>query len=337
MEKFYSFIIICLLLCSCNSTTIKQEIVEILDFPIQDTLMKYKIFPHETIGALRVCAIKDYLLIQKRKSSYYFDVYSKKDSLKKIELCYKGQGPMDFIAPFYSGQFEKNTFLIFDRAKSVFSKIDIDKSVLENKIIIDTMLNFSSFLDTQAREMFMIDTENYLYCADYEDCDFYLLNRDQSMSKKIKNDYKLTIPIYKHQLSQKTSTYKNHKIASVYYSFPKIDFISIDEGKVFKSMSFLEKISINKDNIGKYLDHIYFDDIDSTNDYVYCLCNNSKTPNSNSKILVFDWNGAPIALFYLPSYYTSFSIEQNGKVIYTLNWESEQMSIFDIDLEPIQL
>lgn len=326
---------------SCNKTTIKEEVIKVIDFPIQDTLMTYKVFPHETIGALRVCVINDYLLIQKRKSSYHFDVYSKKDSLKKIELCYKGQGPMDFIAPFYSGQFENNTFLIFDRAKSVFSKIDIDRSVLESKIIIDTMLDFSSFLSTQAREMFAIDTENYLYCEDYNNCDFYLLNRKQNISKKFSNDYKMIIPQYEYQLSQKTSTYKKNKFASFYYSFPRIDFTSIDEGKIFKSISFLEKTNINKDNIKKYLDHTYFntyfDAIDSTNDYVYCLSNNFKSPDSNSRILVFDWNGTPVALFYLPGYYTSFSIEQNGKAIYTLNWKNEQVSIFDIDLVPLQL
>lgn len=316
------------LLFSCKKQ-IEGRLVTLQEFPKKHFLSDTKTLNHETIGAIAVYSTNDYFLVLKHRSEYFFDVYSKKDRQKKKELCYRGQGPMDFIAPFYSGQFKDNTFFVFDRAKSMFSKISINKSILENKMVIDTIIDFSSVLKNQARDMFVTERGQYIYSEDFENCAYYVIDRDGN-TQVIDNSFELALSKMKYELSQKLSTYNEGRFASIYLSFPKVDFASVESKKVYESVHFQDEIVIKDEKIEDYVEKTFFDAIDSTSEYVYCLYNNSEKVGDNSIIMVFDWNANPVCVFYLPKYYTYFSVDKNEKNIYLLNWETEEVSIYDI-------
>lgn len=328
--KYGGVILFLVFLSSCKEQT-KGNLIRLEDFPKRHSLEINKIIKNEAIGVTAVYTTNDYFLLLKRKSDYFFEVYSKKDTLKKVELCYRGQGPMDFIAPLYSAQFKDNAFFVFDRAKSVFSKINIDKSILENKIAIDTMINFSSVLNVQARDMFVTEVGKYLYSEDFEDCTYYLIDENKQNRTEIGNNYKLELSADKHHLSQKLSTYNNNRFASVYFSFPKIDFASVESKKVYKSIHFQGEIVIKDEKLEEYLQNTSFDAIDSTDEYVYCLYNDSRKEQDNSMILVFDWEANPVCIFHLPKYYTHFSVDKQGKYMYLINWETEEIAVFTTD------
>lgn len=315
----------------------KKKILLIDNFPQEIDLQGERINSFDaTLGAISIFVTDDYWILQKRKSNYFFDVYSKKEGKKVLELGLRGQGPDDFLAPIYVRQFDKNNLWIFDRANSGFYQINIEESVLNNHIVLSKKTYFRSVLDNQARDMFVIDAHRYMYSKDVGNCAYWVYDDKTKQHHAIPNEYEAPIPQeYEYLLSQKMTVYnpQSKQFASIYFSYPKIEFGDVDSG-IFKSIGYKKEITSTHENSVQHTDDTYFDAVERTDKYVYCLYNDSGTPGEKSKILVFDWDGNPICLYKLSGYYTEFAVGQDDKTLHALNYEDEKGIVTIFTLYP---
>jgi len=335
MKKYILIFGIVISLFSCAQRSKKHVIIR--NFPKSYNLKgEYIDSFDDVLFAMSIFTTEKYIVLRKNKSDYFYSVYLKKDNSFKLELCSKGRGPSEFLAPLYCGQSEDNAFWIFDRATSIFSKIDIEKSIIENKTVISDKEDLKLLIKSQLRDIFIIDSTRFLFSEDIADCPYYIYDIKDKKKVKVENDYefKLPKPRDSHDFSQKMTVYNRtkQKFASAYYCFPVISFSSLSQG-TFTSILYGNKdIKLNNNNLEEFRNHEYIDDIKGTNDYVYCLYNNSDRPSDYSAILVFDWDGTPISKYNLSGKYDQFTIDSSSHKIYAISYtkESNIVTVFNI-------
>ena len=335
MKKYILLFGIVISLFSCAQRSKKHIIIR--NFPKSYNLKGEHINSFDDVlFAMSIFTTEKYIVLRKNKSDYFYSIYLKKDKSFKLELCSKGKGPSEFLAPLYCGQSKDNSFWIFDRATSMFSKIDIEKSIIENKTVISDKKDLKPLIKFQLRDVFIIDSTRFLFSEDMADCPYYIYDIKDKKKVKVENNYEFKIPKQTdtHEFLQKMTVYNKtkQKFASAYYCFPVISFSSLSQG-TFTSILYGNKdIKLNNNNLEKFKDNEYIYDIKSTNDYVYCLYNNSENPSDSSSILVFDWNGTPVCKFNLSGKYDQFTIDPSLHKIYAINYKKESniVTVFNI-------
>lgn len=335
MRRIYFSLVLFFVITACEIDPPKHDIISIFPTETDITGQTTSAFD-EAIGAIDIKVTENYIILQKRRTDYFFSVYRKEDMSYIMDICKKGEGPDDFLAPIYLEQSKNDNIWVLDRVTSVYYNISLSKSIDERKTFVNKKIDFKPLLDYQIRDMFIIDENRFLYSIDNESCPYYIYDIRGKTNTEVKNNYELSPARNKYQLLQKLSTYNSveGKFASMYYCFPKSTFFSISVGASKSTLYSDRDINLQESNLDNLVNScMFFSCLRGTPYYVYYLYNDEcNDTDITSKILVYDWDGNPIKSYNLSSQYTSIAIDQDSNRIYALDYEKETNAVTIFDL-----
>jgi hypothetical protein len=322
MGKFvqsYMAVVCVILFTSCQQKD-KYNIVE--SFPVEKTLTAEIIPAFDShVGMLGVRPAGEYVVGLLWKQDYFFDIFDTEHNLVG-KLCRLGNGPNEFLAPAYFGQYDEEGIWILERERGLFVKIDISKSLAQGQTVIEKKIDLSQYPGLHPRNVFYITDELLFGTNDDSLCATFTLNPKTSEIKF--NPHVLDFPISPttHSISQSMATLKpdRKKVATSFFRLPQIDMYS-SKGERLKTVFYKEIVEPSMIDI--YDGCYYYLNIFSTDDYIYALyeepVGDERTENY---IHVFDWNGNPIASLKVDTT-TDFYVSPDDKQLITLNFDAE--------------
>jgi len=321
----YFIILFIVTIMACNTTPHNHVIIQKL--PNTQKLHGYSTtkFDNE-FGIIALYTTENYYICQSHRTDYHFFIYNKKDTTKIGDLCPKGRGANEFIAPIYLSQYvlenQETKIWILDRATSRFYKINIDKSIKENKTYIEKSISIRHYHKNYVRELFQLNDTLFLGTDDQHLCKHFLLNTRDSVIQYLEADTKFAPAINPFTIFQNVSTYNvnSKQIATSYFCLPKINFINVHS----KSMKIIHyKTHINPLKITqKQENEEFFHTICSNPQFVFALYNHESNENKSS-ILVFTWEGNPVCEYIIP-YATHITFDQTKNTIIAININKEK-------------
>lgn len=341
ISKLLSSILVCFLLFFCkNEQKIKGNYSIEKNFPINIELNGIPIPEFDVeIGLFDIKKAGKYIITTKRKQDYFFTIFSS-DYNKITDICSRGNGPNEFLAPIYLGQYEianeETKIWILDRVKKRFVLINIDKTIADNSLVIDKQYDLSLIAEMDTRNLFYINDSLLIGSSDYEECKVLLYNLNNNKTTLLENllEFPKRIMESTFYLSQNCMALKPDKAAfvSAFYSMPEIDLYKISGERystIFYKELLMPKQIINKD---PGISRSYFKDIYTTDNHFYLLSTESKTEEEHDYyVLVFDWNGKAIAKLRI-SASDSFFIDDETRKIYTLYYDKEEENVMVYDI-----
>jgi hypothetical protein len=307
-----------------NNQTVDIDIIGIKGFAIYDSLMILSTGNKK--GFLSFISLPDY--------NHYGDFLT------------IGQGPLEFLFPVFASKIkllkEDNHLFayIYDMQKGDILKMDIDKSVQTQKAQIFKKTSISPFLTN----FIMIDSSKY-FCKELYN------NQTQQRRYMLDNDVKIT-PDFMQKLNLSTlKSNENLNILSTNTKFNSDEHIIVEapvnlnylniyslDGSFGKTICIGNKL----DNIDKIQDIVEwkrietFGDLRVFNDFfgVLVIDEDKKTYQTKREklpfILLFNWNGEPLAKLQLSNFITSFDIDFINAQLYTLDVFSDDFCRYDI-------
>ncbi len=110
----------------------------------------------EEIGLISISKVGKYILATKAKQDYFFTIFDSEHT-KLIDICRKGNGPNEFIAPIYLEQYEviggETKIWVLERATNTFCLINIEQTIKEKKLVIVDSLEMSSLKTKDIKAM----------------------------------------------------------------------------------------------------------------------------------------------------------------------------------------
>lgn len=288
----------------------------------------------EHIGLFGIKDAAEYIVCTQWKQDYFFKIFDK-DFRFCGEICMRGNGPDEFLAPIYFGQYEiedgDTKIWILERPSARFMKINLSETLGSNKPIVETEYDLHKYQGLLPRNLFFINDDLLFGTNDDELCETFVLNpRNDKLSY---NDHAMSFSItpYTHSLSQNMITLKPDKTmsAACFFALPQIDIYTSD-GKRIKTV-FYEKIvvpqKIDVTDIRDYYSQIY-----STDEFIFALYRDLIEKDSyENYIHVFSWKGEPLASVKI-STASDFFFDDNGKNIVTVDFDAETNAVCMYDL-----
>lgn len=330
------YYIVSFLLLSCNS--IPKNSVLIKDFPSTIVLKgdSITVFDEE-LGIMGLINAGDFILCSSHGTDYHYSIY-KLDSLQKTGNFLKvGRGAYEFIAPDYFSQYQvedKDTKIwILERALNKYFKINLNKTILYDSLIIDKEYNLLPFKNSSYRDIIMFKEDLLFATEDEQDCKHVFLDLSKSKKNVIPSALSFPKRYNIHEISQTISTKHPTKsfVASAFFNFPQIDLIN--EKGIFKTIFYKKAILPRETSLSQREDD-YFNCICCDTNYIYALYNPTHDLNGNiSEILTFTWQGEAIRKYIIP-FSTSIFIDNNTKRLFAVNpqKESYNTSVYQLPL-----
>lgn len=325
-----------------------DDIVYVTGFPETYTLQDWKV-PNVDIIGLRNFAIKDSLLIlNSTKSKGIWSLYELPDYTFFGSFLDRGEGPLEFMygpsiktnakvvregeqVLAYLYDFQKGRLLKFNISKSIASK-ELHLTILKDDLP-PFMFNFK-----------MID-HNKFFIKEISNAN------TQQLRSILQNDEKISLPIFT-KLNQASiapgedpnilstmtelSDHKN-KLVEMPIGLNYINLYSLDGifakticiGKELSDISEIQRES-RWERMYTFADICVFDDF-----FGVVFIDQAKAIYQTERIklpsiLLFDWEGNPLAELNLENHITSFDIDFINQELYTLDLHSDQFFKYDI-------
>ena len=308
------------------------------------------------IIGMRVFSIYDSLLILSTADKEGFWSFVSLPSYRFLgKFLTQGQGPYEFFQSPSAGNRVKffkvqDVFFasIYHLARGKLYEMNIDESIKNNRLSICTINDsLPPFLVNFA----VIDSITF-FCKELSNMD------TQQIRYLLVDGKKLTPPHLERLNLAKIREGEDHNILSTItkYDFNKKRFIEMPVGLNYINMystdgSFGRTVCVGKrlDHIGKIQDKepwdriytfadlrlfpkfwgvVYINEDEKTYDLKYKTNEIKKTQLPN--ILLFDWNGEPLAQLKLNNYITSFDIDFTNGYLYTLDVNTDMFCKYDI-------
>ena len=326
MKKLFLIIVISIQVFSCED--IKRSYTVVNSFPIDIELIATPAPEFDVnIGLYSIGEADKYIIVGKRKQDYFFTIFDRFHN-KVGEICHRGDGPDDFLAPIYLNQYEtidgETKIWVLERMKRLFVLINIDKTIKEGKLVIDKQYNLANIGGMEVRNLFYINDNLLIGSTDYDECKVLFYNPNDG--KMILQDNLLDFPEDVSEiLSQNCMALKPDKTAfvSIFYSMPEIDIYKVSGDRystVFYKERLEPKMIIEKD---PEIDGNYFSWSYATDNYFYVLSTDLKGEDTyDYYVLVFDWAGKPVARWKVPAA-DSFFVDEQAHKIYTVYYDRD--------------
>ena len=309
-----------------------ENFLVVTEFPVSEKLKGDTV--HYFDSELGILDIKDagkYWLCRSHRTDYHFALFSKDGSEKVAELCVKGRGAGEFIAPAYFSQYATESghlkIWILERALSEMIKINVDKSIQADSICIEEKFPLVTLTRNSFRDLFYWGDSLFMGTSDDRECLHLLLDWKNREVKSVEPVLKFPDRFDVHSISQSVSAKHPSKplMVSAFYNFPQIDFIG-DDGKIYKTVFYKEMIKPMQVTASQE-DELFFADVCCNARYVYVLYNRESSVEEDinpdeSKILVFDWEGVPVREYNIP-YASSICLDEGINRLYALNPRKE--------------
>ena len=259
---------------------------------------------------------KYYIFTQ--KSDCFFKVFD--DSFREInDLAFRGHGNNEWYAPLATGQFctidSLEYFYVLERVSHKLYKIPIN---FENSQRVNVE-DFDIPGMTSIRYVFEIDKGLFFGALDDGECEFFTYNSRLNSFRKFEHSFSLPSNLrdYNQFLLQTQASFnaKQNKIAITYYSYPLLSIRDV-KGNILAELQIGNDFPfIDKSNVWDV--HNYFLDITSSDNYIYLLYDIPDKENISS-VLVFDWDGNPVARYDVDKA-VAFSVNEENKFFLTIN------------------
>ena len=291
------------------------------------------------LGIMSLHVTDNYFLCGSHRTDYHFSVYSKNNISKITDLCKKGRGPGEFIAPAYFSQYKlengETKIWILDRGNSMFHLINIEKSIHEKKTYIETTLSLADYNRQSFRELFQLNDSTIFGTEDFKECKHFYINLRDSGIKYINPMFKFADDPDPFPIAQTISTInpKNRYIASAYFNFPQIDLIN-NTGNIYKTILYNEYIN-PRHVTPLHANEEYYSTISSDSDYIYALHNRGNSLideiKTTSSIFVFSWDGVPVCEIKIP-YATYLCVDPIEHILYSIDINQEDHIVSKLSL-----
>lgn len=274
-----------------------DDIVVIRSFPKEETLKE------ETVDSLnRIYKTFSVAHVQNKyvfsvKLDYHLEIYSD-DGIPCWRMLRKGHGDNEWIAPMLTGQEvsinNKSYVSVLERAGARLYAIDINDTVSQRILLED----FGKRGIPEIRTAYLLADGSYMGIKDTEWCECFLLKKDAKAPTVV--DLTLDKQLFNvnpNTLSQGLSTYNGNKkmMALSLYAYPLFLIMDEDAQHIMKIQIGNAMPTYNEQTAEDAHDYIL--DICSTDNYVYLLYDDPEKANETS-IIVFDWNGNPVARYH---------------------------------------
>lgn len=312
-NKLFVFCTILVLLASCthaNRDVIEES--EVVTVQLKETGMSNELLPD-------LMAFQDSsLVVINRESSPVFYIHDRESFAFKGNFGTAGQGPKDFLFPFFLSEGESGNIHTYDLATGRISEIDLEK----------VMKGEEDWCSSSALPAKVMGCSNLARLGDcyYGNIDngpglFFKYNaRDDSMKwipfpaslQKIEGDYTIG------NMNRIAVNGKNKMIASAMCYYNKI-FIYDTEGNLIQEKNIGNEVIqpiIEEDGLSE--ESLYFcSDIKCTDKYIYLMLQQVTDGDSflahkgkESRILVLDWQLTPQATYSLDVFGKKFFIDE---------------------------
>lgn len=325
-----------LALVSCTHTKQINGIV------IEDNIVKPTAYQIQIKGLLEIGEFAVYdsslILINRRNDSALY-VYDALDFSYKGSIGIRGNGPNDFLYPFFLRKEvkEKDIVPMFDVNAASFKYININKA-LDNKegaIISHAMppklIGSPNFIQVGSCFWGNIDVKNrhYFIYDSHKDEMRWVVCQGPLLDP---NDEFATINMNRIALN-----FQTHHVVSA-MSYYNLLFLYDEDANRIKTVQVGDELIVPKfkgksEITEETLD--CFDVIASTQDKVYVLGQKGKikdygnTDNPPSRILVFDWELNYLQTYQLPHYCLNFYVdEQHHRILYSLQNEEGDTELY---------
>ncbi len=313
-------LIISLLICGCTKRiATPYHIVE--QFPTEQRLEGEPI-PQldDCLGIIDIGTAGSFLICKEHKTTYHFAIY---DSVfRKIgHWGRRGRGAGEYLAPIYYGQCEMAAGLVriflWERILQELYTVDIIDTTDSTGLKLSSKFSIPRGSKLEPRILVRKDENTFFGVSDWMDCRFFSCDstfRNPAIASPV---FAFDNPIA-HEICQSCYGVKPDKtrIAIAYFNMPQID-IRTSDGTIVRTV-FWDRIrppqELDPDNLATYC---YKADADDRFVYVLCDDPDSETSGRNS-ILVFDWDGTPVAKYSILRA-SSFAVDKQRRRIITVN------------------
>jgi hypothetical protein len=257
-----------------------------------------------------------------------------------------GQGPLEFLFPMFPGKMKflkdnnQLSAYIYDMQKGDILKMDIDKSIKTQ----ETHISKKAFIDPFLTNFIMLDSSKF-FCKELHNNQTqqirYILDNGIKTTPDILKKLNLSSIKYGQDLNILSTNTKcnlgNHIIVEAPVNLNYLNIYSLD-GSWGKTICIGNKLN----SIDKIQDIVEWERIETFGDLriftdfwgVLYINEDKKTYQTERKklpsILLFDWNGKPLAKLQLSNFITSFDINFIHGQLYTLDVFSNEFCKYDI-------
>ncbi|MFV0588351.1 hypothetical protein [Bacteroides reticulotermitis] len=334
----------CILILSCQKERpASNASIVVNEFPINLKLTP-TIAPEfdEEIGLISISKVGKYILATKAKQDYFFTIFDSEHT-KLIDICRKGNGPNEFIAPIYLEQYEviggETKIWVLERVTNTFCLINIEQTIKEKELVIDNQYDFHKLNKTELRHLFQINDSIFIGTAQCsESLEFKVTIFNIKNNAVTPKDNFLPFiedaPAQNYQLTQNWLSLKPDKSAFVssFSQIPELDLYKIS-GERYLSLFYKEILtpadllktdaSVERNELGQTY---------ATDSYIYVLSTESKEQGVYEYyILVFNWDGKPIVRLKIAAA-DSFFVDEESRKIYTVCFEKDEGNVMTYDL-----
>ncbi|EON78044.1 hypothetical protein ADIS_1464 [Lunatimonas lonarensis] len=307
-------------------------------------ILKGKEVPNLEVLNIETVGIVDTMLMIVSKYDPFFHFYGLNGLSYLGSFGESGEGPNDFIYPWYNNQYTKDKneiyFYVSDFTKNNLSKINLAKSLETGEVNLEWSKRLPSKLMRGYTNIF-INNDSMVY-GHYRGP--YQENLGRFFKFKI-NENQISWSGYFPKLNKNIS-FENYP--RIYYSFVgfnqekniiasamqhlnRLEFLDSNL-KIQKYLSFESHLGYipSPDNIRTLDSHIFFNSSYSGKKFFYSLSINDKTESyiknkGNMQLYVFTWEGELHKIFLLDKMYLGyFAIDEDNSIMYVVNFGEDK-------------
>lgn len=320
---FLPVLIVAIVVSGCTARiNVPHRIVE--HYPIEKQLESKPLRQLEDcIGIIDVGMVGPYLICKEHKTKYHFTFYDSEFRMVG-HWGHNGRGPGEYIAPIYYGQYEKTDssiqFCLWERSSYELHSVDIIKT--DSVISMQSISRFKMPRDSKVEPRVLVrcGMNSFFGVSDWEDCCFFTSDSTFSNPHFAAHVLPFDAKSVAHEMSQSCYGIKPDKsrIAIAYFCLPQIDIRTAD-GEIVQTI-FLNKIIRPQDlDLNNRSDYFYKAVADDQ--FIYTLCDAPDSDRSGrNNILVFDWDGNPVAKYSVLRA-SSFAIDKQTHRLITINMD----------------
>jgi len=350
MRNISMLVLLITFLFSCKSEMdsrikhVSENTINKIDFQKGSPILQHE------FGILQLFSIDSFLILRKRKSEFIFSIYNKHNLQLLGNIGKSGQGPEEFLAPYYCGQNQIDStgikFWVNDIHKKTLSLLNVSSSLAQNQTVIEKKVKLNDQLVTP-RHSFYINENSILGVSEGVVGRLFMYN-PQTQAVQFSNLFPhLNIPPTS-KLIDFSSLYidnceiapDNSKVVSAMKYFNRIDIFN-DTGNREVSIIVNEG---NSDEILHYNSIIegtitcYFEDLYVTDNHIYALYINQQDKDVADvekpvDIYKFDYSGNLLKIFAIPNYVLQFIVDEEQSKLYAVNYISDkELKVYDIPI-----
>ena len=327
--------IIILLLSLCISCNEKESTIRITSFPINESLKSDLIQVPPIIWApTNMFITGNKLIVFQIKKDPVFDIFQLPECQYLFSGGAKGNGPPDFPPDIYTKSFimSPNGFQVFFQGDKSLRNVVVeqDKLFRDNSNIDVDRLDINSY---PVNGFLPINDSLFCYWSEFgSSTEYTMLNTYTNKHFSFSN-----YPDWNNANIDKEKLpflYIKNSIAKPdgerfmsFYAFIKHIRLFSNKGELLKEISVdIEPFNtLIEDDFDKR-QISYFAYPQATDKYIYAFCKNTnEKTRKNTELQVWDWNGNPIAKYQLDKELTYFTISEDFKKIYAVNYENEDV------------